>query len=83
MVGLKERSSRFKTPTLMNSYTITLQRINKKADVIMKEKVEFAKRMLPKRYSMEETIEIPGFTATDIPRLKEFKRNQKLLTKIR
>ena len=58
-------------------HTITRQRINENADVILKEKVEFAKRMLAKGYSMEETIELAGFTDADIPRLEEFKRNQK------
>lgn len=57
-------------------HTITRQRINENADVILKEKVEFAKRMLAKGYSMEETIELAGFTDADIPRLEEFKRNQ-------
>ena len=58
-------------------HTITRQRIHENADVILKEKVEFAKRMLAKGYSMEETIELAGFTDADIPRLEEFKRNQK------
>ncbi|MCH5239959.1 MAG: ORF6N domain-containing protein [Muribaculaceae bacterium] len=58
-------------------HTITRQRKNENADVILKEKVEFAKRMLAKGYSMEETIELAGFTDDDIPRLEEFKRNQR------
>ncbi|MCH5230474.1 MAG: ORF6N domain-containing protein [Muribaculaceae bacterium] len=57
-------------------HTITRQRLNENADVILKEKVEFAKRMLAKGYSMEVTIELAGFTDSDIPRLEEFKRNQ-------
>lgn len=57
-------------------HEVTRQRINDNADVILKEKVEFAKRMLKKGFSMEETIELAGFTEKDLPRLEEIRRNQ-------
>lgn len=57
-------------------HEVTRQRICDNADVILKEKVEFAKRMLKKGFSMEETIELAGFTEKDLPRLEEIKRKQ-------
>ena len=57
-------------------HEVTRQRINDNADVILKEKVEFAKRMLKKGFSLEETIELAGFTEKDLPRLEEIMRNQ-------
>lgn len=57
-------------------HEVTRQRINDNADVILREKVEFAKRMLKKGFSMEETIELAGFTEKDLPRLEEIRRNQ-------
>lgn len=57
-------------------HEVTRQRINDNADLILKEKVEFAKRMLKKGYSIEETIELAGFTEKDLPRLEEIRRNQ-------
>lgn len=57
-------------------HEVTRQRINDNADVILKEKVEIAKRMLKKGYSIEETIELAGFTEKDLPRLEEIRRNQ-------
>ena len=57
-------------------HEVTRQRINDNADVILKEKVEFAKRMLAKGFSMAEIVELAGFTEKDLPRLEEIKRNQ-------
>ena len=57
-------------------HEVTRQRNCDNADVILKEKVEFAKRMLKKGFSMEETIELAGFTEKDLPRLEEIKRKQ-------
>ena len=56
-------------------HEVTRQRINDNADVILREKVEFAKRMLKKGFSMEETIELAGFTEKDLPRLEEIRKN--------
>ena len=58
-------------------HEVTRQRINENADIILKEKVLFAKRMLAKGFSMEETIELAGLTEKDLPRLEEIKRNQR------
>ena len=57
-------------------HEVTRQRINDNGDIILREKVEFAKRMLKKGFSMAETIELAGFTEKDLPRLEEIKRNQ-------
>lgn len=57
-------------------HEVTRQRINDNGDIILREKVEFAKRMLKKGFSIEETIELAGFTEKDLPRLEEIKRNQ-------
>lgn len=57
-------------------HEVTRQRINDSADVILKEKVEFAKRMLAKGYPMQEAINLSVLTERDIPRLEEIKRNQ-------
>ena len=55
-------------------HSVTRQRINENGSVILREKVEFAKRMLAKGYPMEEAIELSGITESDLPLLEKWRK---------
>ena len=55
-------------------HSVTRQRINENGGVILREKVEFAKRMLAKGYPMEEAIELSGITESDLPLLEKWRK---------
>lgn len=55
-------------------HSVTRQRINENGSIILREKVEFAKRMLAKGYPMEEAIELSGITEKDLPLLEKWRK---------
>ena len=55
-------------------HSVTRQRINENGSIILREKVEFAKRMLAKGYPMEEAIELSGITVRDLPLLEKWRK---------
>ena len=55
-------------------HSVTRQRINENGSIILREKVEFAKRMLAKGYPMEEAIELSGITERDLPLLEKWRK---------
>ena len=54
-------------------HSVTRQRRNDNADLILKEKVAFAKRLLAKGFSTEEITELAGITEKDWNRLEEYR----------
>ncbi len=53
-------------------HSITRQRKNDNSEIILKEKVEFAKRLLSKGFNEEEVLELANITEEDIKALKKF-----------
>ncbi|MDE6239085.1 MAG: ORF6N domain-containing protein [Muribaculaceae bacterium] len=53
-------------------HSITRQRKNDNSDIILKEKVEFAKRLLSKGFQEAEVIELANLTESDIKNLQKF-----------
>lgn len=54
-------------------HSITRQRKNDSADIILREKVEFAKRLLSKGFQEADVIELANITEADIKKLEQFK----------
>ncbi len=53
-------------------HSVTRQRKTDTGDIILKEKVEFAKRLLAKGFTMDEITELSGITEADRQRLESF-----------
>jgi len=53
-------------------HSITRQRKNDNSGIILKEKVEFAKRLLSKGFQESEVIELANITDADIKKLEKF-----------
>ena len=53
-------------------HSITRQRRSDNSDIILKEKVEFAKRLLSKGFQEAEVIELANLTESDIKNLQKF-----------
>ncbi len=53
-------------------HSITRQRKSDNSDLILREKVEFAKRLLSKGFQEEEVIELANITEEDIKNLRKF-----------
>ncbi len=53
-------------------HSVTRQRKNENTDIILKEKVEFAKRLLSKGFQEGEVIELANITEEDIKNLRKF-----------
>lgn len=53
-------------------HSITRQRKNDNADIILKEKVEFAKRLLTKGFQEKEVLELANITEEDVKNLRKF-----------
>lgn len=51
-------------------HSVTRQRKNENADIILKEKVEFAKRLLHKGLPVEEVTELSGISENELNRLE-------------
>jgi len=56
-------------------HSVTRQRKNDTNDIILRQKVEFAKRLLSKGFPLEEVAELSGISANDIQRLESFRNN--------
>lgn len=56
-------------------HSVTLQRKSDTNDIILRQKVEFAKRLLTKGFSSDQVAELSDISEKDIQRLKEFKDN--------
>lgn len=54
-------------------HSITRQRKNDSTDIILREKVEFAKRLLSKGFQEADVIELANITEADIKKLEQFK----------
>ncbi len=53
-------------------HSVTRQRKNENTDIILKEKVEFAKRLLSKGFQEGEVIELANITEEDIKNLRKY-----------
>ncbi len=52
-------------------HSVTRQRKNDNADIILKEKVEFAKRLLSKGFQEKDVLELANITERDIIKIKD------------
>lgn len=52
-------------------HSVTRQRKNDNADIILREKVEFAKRLLSKGFQEKEVLELANITDSDIIKIKD------------
>lgn len=55
-------------------HSVTRQRKHDAEDILLKEKVEFAKRLLAKGFALEEIIELSGISEKDYKRLEEMRK---------
>lgn len=59
-------------------HSVTRQRKNLNEDIILKQKVEFAKRLLSRGYPLSEVVELSDISESDISRLETFRSSNKL-----
>jgi len=56
-------------------HSVTRQRKADAGDIILKQKVEFAKRLMSKGFSLEEVTELSGITVNELQRLEAYRNN--------